>query len=414
MNIINIIATTLVALVTTLVLIASLKPLAVKVGLIDHPCSRKRHDGTIPLIGGVSIYLCVLFMDKILFSCNIAYLVAASIIVCIGIIDDFKHVNFKLRLGVEVLAAFIMVKWGGVKIDSLGNLFGFGEIKLDILSVPFTIFAMIGGINAFNMIDGIDGLAGSLSLGIMMTLMSLGLFFKSQEIISLCAILIGATTAFLYFNSRLFGRRRASIFLGDAGSMLFGFTICWIIIAATQQPSSIISPVTALWIIASPIFDTVSIMMRRINKGKSPFAPDREHFHHILTVAGYSVNQTVGLICLFSLGLAIMGIMGDILFNFPEWFMFYFFIGLFVAYYWAMSNSWKMMKIARYLREHQNDRRIKFDRRKLLDNSYRSEERRVSGDRRSGIDRRYQFAEREWRKLNKLMTKDSFVRQVME
>ncbi len=379
------------SLFITLGLLLALQPLAIAIGLTDLPSSRKTHTGEIPLIGGLCIYLCLLILYYWLPINNLAYLIAATLIVFCGLIDDYKAVSYKVRLIIEVLAVIIMVTWGGVHIVSFGNLLGFGEIQLGYFSYLFTAFAIVGGINAFNMIDGIDGLAGSLSLIVFAMIYTIT--FNDSGIFTLCLIFIPAIIAFLLFNLRLFGRKKASIFLGDTGSMLFGFTISCLIIRASQGEHSSIPPVAVLWLIALPLFDSVSIMFRRLQKGRSPFEPDREHFHHILPLAGYSINQTVSIIVAFSLTLSGFGLIGIKLFNLPEWLMFFLFLGFFAVYYWGMSHAWMVMKIARYIREHKNDRRKK-DRR-VENISFSGSERRVKeDDRRSGIDRRYHAIER--------------------
>ncbi|MCF6202839.1 MAG: UDP-N-acetylglucosamine--undecaprenyl-phosphate N-acetylglucosaminephosphotransferase [Methylococcaceae bacterium] len=369
----------------TFFLLLTLPPLAKKIGHTDSPSSRKKHAGEVPLVGGLSIFLCLLILYYWLPIKNHAYILAASLIVICGTIDDNRELSAKVRIFIEMIAALIMIKWGGIEINNLGNLFGFGDISLGKFSSIFTVFAIIGGVNAFNMLDGIDGLAGSLSLLVFILIFIIAL--TTPEIISLCLLFISAIIAFLLFNLRIFGRKKASIFLGDTGSMLFGFTICCLLIEASKIEKNIISPVTVLWIIAIPLFDSISIMIRRIRKGQSPFAPDREHFHHILLLAGYSVNQTVGIILLIAFTAGSFGILGDRLFNFPEWLMFYIFISFFYLYYWGMTHSWKLMKLARYLREHNQDRRKVKRRQQSL--TYSGQNRRILSDRRSGKERRY-------------------------
>jgi len=380
------------SLLITLGLLLALRPLAIVVGLTDQPTSRKKHTGEIPLIGGLCIYLCLLILYYRLPIDNLAYLGAATLIVFCGIIDDYRAVSYKIRLAIEVLAVIIMIAWGGVEITSLGNLLGFGEIQLGYFSYLFTAFAIVGGINAFNMIDGIDGLAGSLSL-IVFALIYI-ITFNGSGLFALCLVFIPAICAFLlFFNLRLLRRKKASIFLGDTGSMLFGFTISCLIIQASQGENNSIPPVAVLWLIALPLFDSISIMIRRLQKGHSPFEPDREHFHHILPLAGYSINQTLSIIVALSFALSSFGIIGIKLFKLPEWFMFILFLGFFALYYWGMSHAWMVMKIARYIREHKNDRRQK--ERRVKNIAFSGEDRRVTSlDRRSGIDRRYHTIER--------------------
>lgn len=337
----------IIPFILTILLVLTLCPIAKKLGLTDKPCTRKQHLGEVPLIGGICIYLCILILAFWLPISNDWYIVSATIIVICGVIDDYKHLHHKNRLIIEMIATVIMIYWGGVEITSLGNLFGFGDIQLGYLSPIVTVFAVLGGINAFNMTDGIDGSTASLSLVTMALLLSLAA--GAPQISTICILFIPALIAFLIFNMRIFGRKKASVFLGDAGSMLLGFTVCYLVILISQGENRIISPVTVLWLLALPLLDAVCIMIRRIRKGKSPFAPDREHFHHILPLAGYTVNQTLSIILFISFSFGSFGILGEKLFKLPEWLMFFLFIGLFFLYYWGMCHAWKVMKVAKKL-----------------------------------------------------------------
>ena len=300
----------------TILIVLILCPLAKKIGLTDIPSSRKQHSGEIPLIGGISIYLCMVILTFWLPINNHWYIASATLIVACGAIDDYKHLHHRTRLVIEMIATLVMIYWGGIEITSLGNLFGFGDIQLGYLSPIVTIFAVLGGINAFNMTDGIDGSTAGLSLITMMLLLILAA--SAPAVSTICMLFIPALIAFLMFNMRILGRKKASVFLGDAGSMLLGFTICYLVILISQGEKGIISPVTVLWIIALPLIDAVCIMSRRTRKGQSAFAPDREHFHHILLLAGYSVNQTLSIILFIAFSLGGFGIIGEKLFQLPE------------------------------------------------------------------------------------------------
>ena len=374
------------------------RPAAFIIGLTDRPCSRKKHQGEIPLIGGVAIFFCIAYIILIHNLANpeaIAFLAAVAIIVVTGVIDDFKGLSVKPRIVAEIAATLIMIKWGGVEITSLGDLFGFGDIQLGYFSTLFTVFAVVGGINAFNMIDGIDGLAGGISFTVYFLLSLLCIVYKSSQSLQLCFILAPATAAFLLCNFPIKGRAKALTFLGDAGSMLFGFTICWLVISASQGDQKIISPATVLWLIAAPILDSFSIILRRIRKGRSPFAPDREHFHHILQVAGFGKYSILFILLGFTATLAVIGLMADRLLNIPESLMFYLFIIVFALYNWGMSHAWTLVKVARYLREDTIDRRKpKSDRRCTNMSPLPFADRRIS-ERRSGLDRRHQATRKE-------------------
>jgi hypothetical protein len=206
--------------------------------------------------------------------------------------------------------------------------------------------------------------------------------------------MISSIISFLLFNLRIFGRPNAKIFLGDSGSTLLGFTICWLAIDTSQGENRIITPTLVLWVIAVPLIDSVCIMLRRIRKGRSPFAPDREHLHHILLLAGYSVNQILALYLVCSLSMSMAGIIASFIFNVPQGVLFMGFLLLFACHYWCMNHAWKMVKIARYLHTHKaenvktNDRRKKGRRKRSTQLSLDISERRIMNERRCK-ERRY-------------------------
>jgi|WetSurSiteA1Bulk_404760.scaffolds.fasta_scaffold00026_28 UDP-GlcNAc:undecaprenyl-phosphate/decaprenyl-phosphate GlcNAc-1-phosphate transferase len=353
----------LMPLLATVFFILVLYPCALKIGFTDKPTHRKQHKQQTPLIGGIAIYLAILvtlFFNDNFFPNQTAFVFATMLLVCVGFIDDYKNISFKIRLIIQIVAALIMVEFAHIKIINLGDLLGLGHIYLGNYATVFTVFAVVGGINAFNMIDGIDGLAGSLSLVSIASIAEVSWAFQDWILFKFCLILMVAILAFLLFNLRIFGRLSAKIFLGDTGSTLLGFTICWLLIGSSQGAKALIMPTTALWIIALPLLDSVCIMLRRLKKRRSPFNADREHLHHIFHVAGYSVNETLVIILTFSFGLSFFGITANLFFKAPEPLLFSFFIALFIGYYWLIDRAWLITKISRYLRDTKVfDRRAK-------------------------------------------------------
>jgi len=383
-------------LISTIVFIQVLYPIAFKIGLTDHPCHRKQHREPTPLIGGLAIYLTILLtlsLNHINLPNQSAFMTAATLLVLVGLIDDYKNLGVIIRLIAQIAATLIMTKIAHIQINDLGNLFGFGNINLGVFATAFTVFAVVGGINAFNMIDGIDGLAGGLTLISIMAIATVSWLSQHWVLLNFCIVMIAAIIAFLIFNLRIFGRTNAKIFLGDTGSTLFGFTVCWLAIYASQGENRIITPTSVLWIIALPLFDSVCIMLRRISKGRSPFAPDREHLHHILSLAGYSVNQILIILIVCSLIVSITGIAASFFLNVPQGVLFMSFLLLFTCHYWGMSNAWKMMKIARYLQiKKADDEKTKARRKKErrdMQFSLDIGERRIMEDRRNNEERRY-------------------------
>ena len=151
---------------------------------------------------------------------------------------------------------------------------------------------------------------------------------------------------YILMNLGLIGHKR-KVFMGDAGSMMIGFTVIWLLIGASQtEGTPMIRPVTALWLIAIPLMDMVSIMIRRVKQGKSPFKPDRDHLHHICQRLGLSSIQTLGLICLIASLFAGIGILGEILLL-PEYIMFYSFMVVFIGYLVILVNHFKVINFCR-------------------------------------------------------------------
>lgn len=314
-----------------------LKPLAEWLGLVDKPCSRKQHDGHIPLVGGISVFVGVLISTSLWLpesrEFNL-YLIASAIMVFIGALDDRHNLSVRSRLVGQMLVASIMIFGAGIYIKDLGNLFGYGNVHIGLFGIPFTYLAVLGAINAYNMIDGIDGLVGTLSiitLGFLATLFLLANPGSHEGYLSL--IVAVAIVPFLVFN--LFGKpaggRLRKIFMGDAGSMFVGFTVVWLLAEGSQGPAPVFKPVLALWIIAVPLMDMAAVMIRRWRKGKSPFTADRDHLHHILMRSGLSPKRSLLVIALAAVAMGSVGTWCAYS-KIPSWGLFSAFLLLFMLY----------------------------------------------------------------------------------
>lgn len=334
----------------TLCLLQMLKPLAGRIGLVDDPGGRKHHHRPVPLIGGIAIYAALLVVSLVtawpLAHESQVFLLASAVLVLVGVYDDAHELTARTRLLAQALTACLMIGLGGQVVTDLGHLTDSGsKTTLDWLAVPFTVFAAVGGINAMNLSDGLDGLASGLALiGLgMLALAASGVAGLQTDLLSLM-ILLGAITAFFLMNFRFPWRvHGAELFMGDAGSTFIGFAFAWFFVRLSQSDTPAITPVVALWIFAIPLMDTVSVMVRRILRGRSPFAPDREHLHHILLVAGYGVRETCLIILALALALAAVGY-GAYLYAVPESLMFYGFLAMFGGYFMMTLHAWKVMK----------------------------------------------------------------------
>lgn len=319
-----------------------IRPIAVRAGLVDLPNERKLHSGAIPLIGGVCIYIGVLMASMFFIedsqTINI-YFVSAAMLLFLGVLDDKYDLSVRLRLASQVIVASMMIFGAGYYLHSLGAILGF-ELYLGVFGTLVTIIAVIGAINAFNMVDGIDGLAGMLSL-ITFAALAYLLSRVNNDWYLLPVLFIASIMAYLMFNlswPRNFGK----IFMGDAGSMLIGLTVVWLLVIGTDPNVQAFRPVTALYLIAIPLMDMTSIMYRRIRKGVSPFHPDRNHLHHIFERAGFSRRQTLAIISTMGLTLAIVGCFSEV-HKLPEWIMFVCFILLFLTYTWIITHAWQVL-----------------------------------------------------------------------
>lgn len=290
-----------------------LSRLAPMVGMVDRPTNRKKHSGVIPTVGGLSIYIAV-SVSVIVFNFSVSDILPfyiGSVLVLLGVLDDRFELSARLRLPIQLGIAYAIIHFCGLEILSVGNIFGYGSVRLEgLISVFFTLLCTVGVINSINMIDGVDGLAGSLLL---ITLLPLAVFAGmsgNSDFLLLLLNLICGLVVFLYFNSRLF-KSRASVFLGDAGSMFMGLVLVWCFIQLSQGSDSRLSPVAAGWLFGLPLADTVSVMVGRVVQGKSPFAADRNHLHYKFIDAGFTVNQTVITMALLHLSFVAVGLLGN-------------------------------------------------------------------------------------------------------
>jgi UDP-GlcNAc:undecaprenyl-phosphate GlcNAc-1-phosphate transferase len=299
------------AFISTLFCTWLLRPFACHIGLVDRPGGRKWHQDNIPLIGGIAMFFGFCFTLLILpFSLNDyrGLLAGSGLLILIGVMDDFRELSSKLRLLVQVFACFFLTFWGQKYVSNLGNLFFFGDIHLGRYAIPITIFAILGFINAMNMVDGQDGLAGGIALTQTIPLLFLSILLNRPHDTMMLFILTVLLGAFLLFNMPLPWRNKASIFLGDAGSTFIAFIISWFAIDISQANVHLIRPMTVLWILALPLFDLINVCSYRINNGISPFAAGRDHLHHILQMHGIKTSLSTLLLCLLSLTFGLIGI----------------------------------------------------------------------------------------------------------
>lgn len=279
-----------------------LKPLAEKIDLIDHPDNgRKRHNGSVPLIGGIAILLTLtLALTLSDVSANDlgmpsffwpAISVLLALVVIAHAIDDILEINATTRLVIDGTLALLIATVALVQIVTLGNLFGMGEVTLGRYAIPMTIFSFIAASNAFNMTDGIDSQCTGFGL---VAFTSLIIFLvisgdpQAAPLINVLGIITLALIPMYLANMGKLGPDLRS-FLGDSGARLIGFMAATTVIMAASR--GFIDPVYAFFPIAIPVCDCLILMAVRVANKRSPISADRRHLHHLLMDNGLTSCQ---------------------------------------------------------------------------------------------------------------------------
>jgi UDP-GlcNAc:undecaprenyl-phosphate GlcNAc-1-phosphate transferase len=303
----------------TLFFVLLLNPLAKRLGWVDKPDNiRKLHEVAVPLTGGIAMMLAfslsMFWIEGCFTGCRHSHLLEAMILMSVvGAWDDRNHIPTKLRMLIQTIVGYLLALAAGLSMRNFGNILGTGEIVLpDPLGLFFTVFCVVGAMNAINMIDGVDGLAGGVVISALWWLAFITYpdnLMASKELF----VLVGCISCYLCFNMRGPWRKRASIFMGDAGSMMLGLALVWLLITLSQPSVTApraLPPVVGLWLVAIPLLDTICLMINRRVNGKSPFRADRTHFHHTLQDAGLTPGETSFTIILITFVLGGMGVLG--------------------------------------------------------------------------------------------------------
>lgn len=329
------------------IIIRILIPIAPKLGLIDIPGARKKHNGNIPLVGGLGIYTSVFLCTMLFTELQIQLLsiiALGGILTIIGTLDDKLGLSPRLRLVIQFFAGFLLAYSAGIELKSLGDIFGLGIIELGILSIPLTAIGVAALANAYNMTDGIDGLAASLGIVAFsfMLIAEYSNLYPSERLV--LSFYICSLAIYLIFNFAIKPFAPSKVFMGDAGSMFIGFSIAAFAIHLTQSERFELKPVNVIWFVSVPLFDMIATMIRRMRKGQSPFYPDRTHLHHLLMHLGLSPKGSLAAIILFSISCSTLGL---VLNNFEttEFVNFLCFTMLFALYLVCILKAWKLKKL---------------------------------------------------------------------
>lgn len=284
--------------------------------LFDFPDKRKLHNSQVPTLGGIGIFLGFIFAMTFwtnFKNCGHLQFIISSLVILsvIGIKDDIIGLSpFKKALG-QIFATVLVVVWGDLRINNMYGIFGIGEMPYYV-SVIFTCFTILVVINAFNLIDGIDGLAASLGI---IAAMAFGILFylngENYQQAILAISLVGALMGFLIYNVT-----PAKIFMGDTGSMVLGFILAFLAVELLdfQKPHDIhvvrvySLPLITMSFIFVPLYDLVRVFSIRIWHGRSPFKPDQNHLHHLLLKLGFSHISSTLFISAFACLLIVLAL----------------------------------------------------------------------------------------------------------
>jgi len=321
----------LIVVVITIVLNLILKPAAHKALLVDKPNARKTHQGVIPLIGGISIFLACslsLFVFGDMRSQDLLPMIVASgLFLLLGILDDKLDINASVKLLAQITISFLFVASTGFQISNFSSLLGAAySFELGFLSLPFTILAIVGLTNAFNMIDGCDGLATTLAVLAILALLYLGSSNFELSTQTFLLMLAASMLTFLLFNFS--NNSKFKVFLGNSGSLFLGFTVSALLIKFAKG-NEIYASSIVLWFVAIPVFDFCAVVVGRLLLKKKIMSADRSHIHHYLLSLGLSHFQTTMAISFIAIVIGGFGVFVEI--NCPSLSLFSF-VGLFMVY----------------------------------------------------------------------------------
>ncbi len=289
----------------TITIIPILRWLANKFQIVDVPNLRKVHVIPVPRIGGVAMWagffvttFAFLPWDRFV----VALLASLGLLVVLGLLDDLKTLDYKVKFLGQICAAVIVIFWGDIRVMTLGNLIPSNYCLTEFSSIILTLILVVGVTNAINLADGLDGLAAGLCLMAFCSMAYLAYCGGMTDVLFLSVCMAGAIFGFLRYNTY-----PATIFMGDGGSQFLGFTGIVLAIRLTQN-DLILSPILPLYFFGLPIVDTLSVMVQRIKEGRSPFHADQNHIHHKLIRLGFCHSEAVLIIYIIQTSLILFAL----------------------------------------------------------------------------------------------------------
>ena len=333
-------AAIIISMYVTIILVPLLNRAAIRMNALDMPGERKVHLSPKARTGGIAMAVGIL-LPLVLWAplspfLNAAF-IATGVLLVFGLVDDIRGVGFRTKFSGQIIAASAVIFYGGVHIQELGDFLPHGVLLPPWFSIPLTYIVIIGVTNAINLSDGLDGLAGGISLLSFVFLSYLAYNAGDMTSLLIGTSVIGAIFGFLRYNSY-----PSVIFMGDTGSQLLGFLVITLALKLTQGNTPV-SPFLPLLIVGFPILDTVTVMVSRIRAGLSPFKADNRHFHHRLIAIGLFHSEAV----LFIYILQSILVLSSFLFRFQsDYFLLCYYVvfsGMILgAFFFTRRYGWKL------------------------------------------------------------------------
>lgn len=331
----------------------SVRHLFGRYGLVDHPDGLKKiHKSAVPISGGLSFAICIivfLVLSYIFYlypdlgieiylnnqdsnsSVNLGLIwifLTSLILLSISLIDDFIDLPIWVRLFTQISCCLVVISVGDLRLTNLGPIFGGNDIELPIIvSYLFTIFCVVGITNAFNWIDGLDGL-----LSFQIFIAALGMFLLVQDFGIIAISLAAAFIPYVFMNLGLLGNK-FKVFIGDHGAMMLGYIIGWSLISFSED--SLIRAVDSLWCVSIVLLNSFRVMWKRYNNKLSVFSSDRNHIHHYFLDRGYSDNASLVMVCAVTLFVSATGYLLYYL-EIPDWISLTTFFSILIG--WALIS----------------------------------------------------------------------------
>ncbi len=276
---------------------------AFKIGLVDIPNHRSSHTKPVARGAGIAIFLSfivtmIIFHRDVIVE-NRGFFLGALTVFIAGVIDDKYEISPKIKFIFLIIATLFIYFIDDIKITYIGTYFGYTVYLYSWMVLPFTVIAVVGYTNALNLIDGLDGLAGLISLIIFVSYFYIGYVHFDKFMMTVSFFMIASLLGFLIFNWN-----PAKVFMGDSGSLVLGFSIAAVSIKAIEY----ISVTSILFLTALPLIDTFTVMIRRLQRGISPFTADKNHMHHRIKNWKDYVDYTVLMLGMIQLCFSLIGI----------------------------------------------------------------------------------------------------------